>query len=226
MVAILAVATTVAYALYDANKATSAALTNIATKHLRTDVSIAETPISFKSGTTQIIGLRIQNPPGFSMSSAIHSPEISIEIDASRSTNKLIYAKKISIRRPQVLLEITEGQTNLTRLMQALAAAIDTPTDDQNVRLLVEEIIVEEGELSVVVDQLGEAAIRVPLPDSLLKNIGIEDEGAAPKLVLESLTAFIIKITERATRRIDIAAIANERGVSAPALDFKLLLAP
>ena len=226
MVAILAVTTTVAYALYDANKATSATLANITAKHLRTDVSIAETPISFKSGATQIIGLRIQNPPGFSTSSAIHSPEISVEIDAARSTNHLIYAKKINIRQPQVLLEITEDQTNLTRLVQALAATIDTHADHQNVRLIVEEVFVEEGELSVVVDKLGETAIRVPLPDSLLKNIGIEDEGATPQLVLQSLTAFIIKITERATRRIDIATIANERGVPTPALDFKVLLAP
>lgn len=226
MTAILAVTTAVVYALYDANKATSAALASIATKHLRTDVSIAETPISFKSGATQIIGLRIQNPPGFSTSSAIHSPEINIELDAARSNNHLIYAKKIIIRRPHVLLEIAEDQTNLMRLMQALAVAIDTPTEDRNIRLIVEEVIVEEGELSVVIDKLGEAAIRVPLPDSLLKNIGIEDEGTTPKLLLESLTAFIIKITERATRRIDIAATANERGVPIPALDFKLLLAP
>lgn len=226
MVAILTVATTVAYALYDANQATTAALTNITTKHLRSDVSIAETPISFKSGATQIIGLRIQNPAGFSSSSAIHGPEISIEIDTARSTNHLIVARKILIRQPHVLLEITEGQTNLTRLMHALTAAIAPPTEDQNIRLTIEEVIIDGGELSVVIDQLGEAAIRVPLPDSSLKNIGIEDEGAAPKLVIESLTAFIIKITERATRRIDIAAIANERGLPTPALDFKKLLAP
>jgi len=226
MIAILAVTTTVAYALYDASKATSTALASITAKHLRTEVSIVETPVSFKSGATQIIGLRIQNPPGFSTSTAIHSPEIRVAIDVSRSTNDLIYAKKIHIQRPQVLLEIIEGQNNLTRLMQALAAAIDTTTNDQNIRLIVEEVIVEEGELSVVIDQLGEAAIRVPLPDSLLKNIGIEDEGAAPQLVLQSLTAFIIKITERATRRIDITAIANERGVPTPVLDFRMLLAP
>ena len=226
MAAIFAVAMMVAYALHDVNKATSAALASITAKHLRTDVSIAETPISFKSGATQIIGLRIQNPAGFSASTAIHGPEISIEIDATRSTNHLIYAKKINIRRPQIFLEITEGQANLSRLMQALAATNEMPADNQNIRLIVEKVIVEEGELSVVIDKLGASPIRVPLPDSLLKNIGIEDNGAAPRLVLESLAAFIIKITERATRRIDITAIADERGVTTPALDFKLLLAP
>lgn len=226
---ILGLAVTVAFALHDAEMVTTDALTGIATKHLRTDVSIAGTPISLKSGATQIIGLKVQNPPGFSSSSAINGPEISIEIDVSRSTPNLIYATKINIRRPQVLLEINEGQANLIRLMQALGASDATQSDDQDIRLIVEEIILEEGELSVVIDKFGDSTITVPLPDSRLKDqgleTGIEDRGADPKLVVESLTAFMIKITERATRRIDIAAIASERGVPTSSLDFKTLLA-
>lgn len=226
---ILGLATIVAFALHDAEMATTGALTSVATKHLRTDVSIAETPISLKSGATQIIGLKVQNPPGFSPASAIHGPEISIEIDVSRSTPGLIYATKINIRRPQVLLEINEGQANLIRLMQTLDAYDANHSHDQDIRLIVEEIILEEGELSVVIDKFGDSTITVPLPDSRLEylglEMGIEDEGGTPKLVVESLTAFMIKITERATRRIDIAAIASERGIPTPSLDFKTLLA-
>lgn len=224
--AITALLIVVSYALHDAEAVTASKLETITAKLFRTNVSVFETPISFKSGKTQIIGLKVENPTGFSNEVAIHGPEIIVQIDTPRSTPDKIYVEKITIQRPTVLLEIRDGQTNLTRLIYALKAAGDMDSvKDAEVRLVVHEVLIENGELSVLVDVLGESPIKTPLPDSRITDIGVAENGISPEVFLDSLTAFIIKATERATRRINVAKVASERNIPKPEIDFKSLLA-
>ncbi|MDA8637342.1 hypothetical protein N9L49_01855 [Rhodospirillales bacterium] len=222
--AIVALLATITYALHDADTVTADTLVSFTAKQLRTEVSVGETPISLKSGTTQIIGLKIANPPGFSNANAIHGPEIIVDIDVSRSTPSTIFIRKMTIQRPDVLLEINEGQANLVRLMQALKAAPLDMADEQELNVMAAEIWLVEGQLSILIDSLGDTPVETPLPDTRLKDIGVAENGISSAAFLDTLTTLIIKSSERATRRIDIAAIASERGVPIPDIDFKSLL--
>lgn len=224
-VAIFALLATVTYALHDADRVTAESLTSFSSKHLRTQVSVAETRISLKSGATQVIDLEIANPPGFSNTNAIDGAEITVDIDVSRSSPDLIFIRKITVRNPNVLLEIRDGQVNLMRLMQALKAAPPSiTTEQQELDVIVAETLIEEGQVSLLIDSLGEFPINTSLPDARLTNIGVEEGGISSAAFLDTLTSFIIKSTERATRRIDTAAIATERGVPDPDIDLKSLL--
>ena len=223
--AIFSLLATVTYALHDAEKLTADTLASFTAKQLRTEVSIAEAPISLKSGTTQIIGLKIANPPGFSNLNAIHGPEIIVDIDVSRSSPNTIFIRKMTIQRPDILLEITDGQANLVRLMQALkAASLDTTLENQKFEVIAAEIWLVDGQLSILIDSLGDVPVETVLPDSRLTDIGVSENGISSAAFLDVLTSFIIKSSERATRRIDIAAIASERDVPTPDIDFKFLL--
>lgn len=224
--AIFALLATVTFALNDASTVTAKTLQSFASKQFRTEVSIAEAPTSLKSGITQIINLKVANPTGFSNSTAIDGAAITVQINVQQSTPTKIVLRKITLQRPEVFLEIKDGQANLARIMQAIEAAhSDTSIAGQEFKMIVAEVLLEEGKLSVLIDSLGEVPITTPLPDSRLTNIGVEEDGISPTSFLNQLTAFIIKSTERATRRIDITAIASERGVPAPEIDFKTLLA-
>lgn len=225
-VGIFALLATVTYALNNTGTITAQTLSAFSSKQFRTAVSIAEAPTSLKSGATQIIGLEVANPPGFSNSAIIHGPAINVEIDVLQSTPNKIVIRKVTIQRPDVLLEINEGQANLKRLKQALEASyVDANSDHQEFKMVVAEVLIEDGTLSVLIDSMGDAPITTPLPDSRLTGIGVEEDGISRELFLDKLTAFIIKVAERATRRIDIAAIASERGVPSPDINFKSLLA-
>lgn len=224
-VAIFALLAIVTYALHDADRVTAESLTSFSSKHLRSQVTVAETRISLKSGATQVIGLEVSNPPGFSNTNAIHGAEITVDIDVSRSSPNLVFIRKITVRNPNLLLEIRDGQANLMRLMQALKAAPpNINAKQQELDVIVAETLIEDGQLSVLIDSLGEFPINTSLPDARLTDIGVAEDGISPAAFLEILTTFIIKSTERATRRIDIAAIATERGVPDPDIDLKSLL--
>ena len=225
--AILGLLLLLSFTLHDAETLITTQLESISTKLLRTSVSVSETPISLKSGKTQVIGLKVQNPAGFSNGTAIHWPSVIVEVDTLNSTPRKIHISRIKIEHPAILLEIRNDQMNLSRLMQALRAA---PTSDDinnasEMQIAVQEVLIENGELSVLVDELGEFPIKTPLPDSRIVDIGVSEEGVRPQVFLDSLTAFIIKATERATRRINVAKVASERNMQTPEIDFKSLLA-
>lgn len=223
--AIFSLLATVTFALHDVELTTADTLASFTAKQLRTEVSIANAPISLKSGTTQIIDLKIANPPGFSNASAIHGPEIIVDIDVQRSSPSKIFIRKMTIRRPDVLLEINEGQANLVRLMQALkASSPDTTIEEQKFGVVATEIWLVEGRLSVLIDSLGDSPVKILLPDTRLIDIGVTENGISSAAFLDILTTLIIKSSERATRRIDVAAIASERGVPLPNINFKSLL--
>ena len=224
--AIIGLLGTISYTLYDADDVATINLTTSAAKLFRTDVAIAEVPISLKTGAGQIIGFKVQNPTGFSAETAIHTPTILFETNVSRSGPSTIFISKMTIERPRILLEIKDGQANLSRLMQALNAAnANVGTEDQGLKIIVAEVLMENGTVSLSADTLGDPVIETPLPDSRITDIGVAENGIGTAALMDQLTSFVIKSTERATRRIDIATIALERGLSKPNFDLKTLLA-
>lgn len=215
----------VIFALSDASTVTAGSLSSTTRQILKTEVSVADVPVSLKSGDTQIIGFRIENPPGFSEATAIHFPYVTASTDAFRSGPRRIFINKLFIKQPEIRLEIRDGQANLTRYMQAANAAQQSTKDGiDEMKFSIGEILIEDGGVTFVADSLGDEPVRTPLPDSRLTNIGLTGDGITADRLATQVIDFIRKSTERASRRIDLAKIAEQRGLPAPNLDLKTLL--
>lgn len=215
------------FTLHDIERVSADQLAASSSRHLKTDVSVAGMPISFKTGNGQIIGLRIGNPTGFSENSAIHAPEISVATNAAKSSKSLIYINKLAINRPTVLVEISDNAANLARLLQSVKASVETEDNPsgESIRYIVSEVLMEKGEVALMADVLGNENVTAPMPDSRITGLGQDENGISEAELIGKLTAFITKSAERATRRIDIAAIASARDLPKPDLDLKTLLA-
>lgn len=223
--AIMAAAGVVMFVLVDASEVTASSVSTTTGRILKTDASIAETPVSLKSGDTQIIGLRIENPPGFSRTTAIHLPQVSATTDASKSGPNRIFIAKMVITQPEIRLEVRDGQANLSRFLRATNAGERSAADPlHGMTFSIGEILLEDGEVLLVADSLGDEPVSTPLPDSRMTDIGTTEDGISASDLGAEIIAFIAKSTERASRRIDITAIANERGLPKPDLDLKTLL--
>ena len=73
-------------------------------------------------------------------------------------------------------------------------------------------------------DFLDGGETEIPLPDSRVRNIGNDADGALPAEVVAEITNLVIVASERASRRIDLEALAAKTGATVPDLDLSVLL--
>ena len=219
----------VTYVLFNIDTLIKDTVENTASRAFKVPVSVAEATISLKSGDGQVIGLRVENPPGFTAPEAMHFPLIGIKADTNRIADKAITLQKVVIDQPKVVLEIKDGRANLVRLRDSTKAWVNrSENDDEEAatgqRLIIEEVILQNGTMTFRADFLDGGETEIPLPDSRVRNIGNDADGALPAEVVAEITNLVIVASERASRRIDLEALAAKTGATVPDLDLSVLL--
>ncbi len=219
----------VSYVLFNIDALIKDTVENTASRAFKVPVSVAEATISLKSGDGQVIGLRVENPPGFTAPEAMHFPLIGIKADTNRIADKAITLQKVVIDQPKVVLEIKDGRVNLVRLRDSTKAWVNrSENDDEEAatgqRLIIEEVILQNGTMTFRADFLDGGETEIPLPDSRVRNIGNDADGALPAEVVAEITNLVIVASERASRRIDLEALAAKTGATVPGLDLSILL--
>ena len=65
---------------------------------------------------------------------------------------------------------------------------------------------------------------EILLPDTRITDIGAETDGALPAVIIEAITDLIITAVERASRRIDLKALAEKNKIPVPNVNIGALL--
>ncbi len=217
--ALVAVLGTVAFMLFTVDTLVGDAARATGRSSYGVDVTIADVDMSLKSGKSQFIGVRVANPPGFSGATAIEIPAVEIIVDTRRPTADAVAIKQVKLVRPKVILEISGGIANLAAFdgtgKQSGASA---PTGQ---RLVIDQILLVEGELILRADFLDGRELTTKIPDMRVADIGKKEQGAPPAEIARIVMEMLVLAAERASRRFDIPAATNGK---APAIDFKKLL--
>ncbi len=226
---IILVLASVTYVLFNIDALIKDEVEDAASSAYKVPVTVAEATMSLKSGNGRIIGLRIENPPGFSAPTAVHVPVIEIAVDTGRIADKAIALGRVVIDRPEIVLDIKDGRVNLVRLKESTDAWLTrSENDDEDAasgqRLIIDEIVMQNGTMVFRADFLDGAETEVPLPDSRIREIGVKPDGALPAKVISEVTQLLITASERASRRIDLQALAEKTGATVPDIDLSALL--
>ncbi len=226
---IILVLGSVTYVLFNIDALIKDEIESTASRAYKVPVTVADATMSLKSGNGQIIGLRIENPPGFSAPDAVHVPLIEINVDTDRIADKAIALGRVVVDQPKVVLDVKDGRANLMRLKDSAQAWLArSENDDEDAasgqRLIIDEIVLQNGTMTFRADFLDGAETSVPLPDSRITGIGGETEGALPAEVIAEITDLLIIASERASRRIDLPALAAKTGATVPEIDLSALL--
>lgn len=226
---IILVLASVTYVLFNIDALIKDEIEGTASRAYKVPVTVADATMSLKSGNGQIVGLRIENPPGFSAPDAVHVPLIEINVDTARIADKAIALARVVIDRPKIVLDIKDGRANLMRLKESAKAwLIRSENDDEEAaagqRLIIDEVVMQNGTMVFRADFLDGAETEVPLPDSRVKDIGTPPEGALPAEVIAEVTQLMITASERASRRIDLKVLAEKTGAIVPDIDLSALL--
>lgn len=227
--ALVLIAGSVTYVLFNIDEVIRDAVQTSATKAYKVEVTVAHATMALKGGDGMVSDIRIANPPGFNVPEAIYIPTINLQVDTARPAGSAIAVARAIIVKPRVVLDIVGGEANLIRLRDSAKAwaSLSTNPDEaasQGQRLIIDEAILQGGTLVLHADFLNGEEIEVAMPDTRIKNIGAETNGALPVDVVVALTEALLTGVERASRRIDLQALAEQKKIPLPALDLSTIL--
>jgi len=227
--AIVFVVAVVTYTLFNIDGMIKATVEGDGTSAYKVPVTIADTAMSLKTGEGQISGLRVANPSGFSAPTAIHIPFVIIEVDTDRIAAKAIGVRRVVLEQPKIVLEIKQGRVNLVQLRDAVSAWVnrsEISSEDAATgqMFILDQIVLQNGSMVFRADFLDGLETEIPLPDTRIKDIGAETDGALPAILIEAMTDLIITAVERASRRIDLKALAEKNEIPVPDVNISALL--
>lgn len=227
--AIVLVVAVVTYTLFNIDVVIKETIESDGSSAYKVPVTVADAKMSLKTGEGQITGLRVANPPGFGAPTAIHIPLVVIEVDTDRIAAKAIGVRRAILERPKVVLEIKEGRVNLARLRDSVRAWVnrsgiigeDASTGQM---FILDQIVLQNGMMVFRADFLDGLETEISLPDTRVKDIGAETDGTLPANIISAMTDLIITAVERASRRIDLKALAEKNEIPVPDVNISALL--
>ncbi len=187
----------------------------------QSDVQVDSVSVS-SSGEGSIKGMSIDNPEGFESKRAFSLGSIELAIDTGTVTEDVITIKKIAIREPSITYEIQKGgRTNFDALMENVNAYVneltggDTGGDDagegtqtaeegESKKFIIEDFLLEGGEVAVVAQGLGLGEISASLPRIHMTDIGKSKGGADAGEIAQIVLAKVQKGALGAIQGLDI----------------------
>ena len=227
--AIVLVFASVTFVLFNIDAVVKETIEGDGSSAYKVPVTIADAKVSLKTGEGQITGLRIANPPGFGALSAIHIPFVVLEVDTERVAAKAIGVRRVVLEQPKIVLEIREGMVNLVRLRESVRAwvnrfKISGEDASSGQMFIIDQILLQNGTMVFRADFLYGLETEISLPDTRITDIGAETNGALPAVIIEAITDLIITAVERASRRIDLKALAEKNEIPVPSVNISALL--
>ena len=89
---------------------------------------------------------------------------------------------------------------------------------------IIDQILLQNGTMVFRADFLYGLETEISLPDTRITDIGAETNGALPAVIIEAITDLIITAVERASRRIDLKALAEKNEIPVPSVNISALL--
>ena len=157
-------------------------------------VSLGLVTISPLSGRGTLRGLVIGNPAGFKSPHAASVDSVEVEIRVRSLLTHTIVVERLAVREPELIWEIGQGGSNLTRLQRnAQEAAVRyggegsqgprnlAAPEKKGKSLLIQDFSVTGGRVGLSATAFGGQGLNAALPDVHLTDLG--GEGRSPAQV-------------------------------------------
>ncbi len=207
----------VGYVLYNADRTIADELSGIGSKVLKVPVSIGAASFALADGENRLTAVEVTNPPGFGSGPAIEIPDVTWQTNPRFSSADMTYIDRLIIDGARVTLEIS-GETNNLNLLNSAVGAFAAKMSPPTHAIIVKEITLTNGTVTLRADSFGAAAKDIPLPDSRIRNVGSPDAPANHTDIATALAQLTMSSVERATRRLGIDTGLPIVGDGPPAL--------
>jgi hypothetical protein len=220
---IIVLVITVAYVLYSSLDSIIAdAIEKYGSRYTGTAVAVDGVHLDLTSGKGDISGFSVANPAGFETPKAIRVGAITLAVDVGSVTSNPIIVKEIVIDKPKVTYEVGTHGNNIDALIRNVerntasdegkSAGEGGAEDDGGRKLIIENLYVRGGKVSVSATMLEGRTMTADLDNIHLRNIGGGEGGVSPEQVAAILAASLFKWVAVAIKGVDLQDIMKVIG--------------
>ena len=185
----------------DLDSLVKSAIERYGSQATQAQVSLDTVAISLTQGEGGLSGLMVGNPKGFATPHALLLGSIKVTLDSSsiRGDGPIII-REIDIEAPEVTYELNNsGTSNLEIIRENATSYADGAGKDQQKaaaggtprKLVIENLYVRDGQVSISQTLLGGHELTVPMPTLHLTDIGKQDGGGSPAQGIQFLLGAI-----------------------------------
>ncbi len=200
LVIVIALAVAVYYLLTNLDAIVKAAIEKHGSAATQTAVRVDRVKIILQDGSGTLQGLTVASPKGFAAPNAFSLGQIKTAINLSSLKEEPYIIDEITVRAPQVFLEINnDKKNNLNELKKKLS--VGKPTDqpereadqtaDAGPRLIIKRILFTDGNLNALVVPLKNKEYQLKLPTITMNNLGGSKGATSTELATEIIDRLI-----------------------------------
>ncbi len=159
-------------------------------------ITVGEVTLSLIDGRAGLRNLVIGNPEGFKSDHALSLGEVRIALDVMSLFADRIVIDEVTVVAPEITYELARGGSNIAALQknaERTAADLGATGEEpgSETRLLIRELNITDGKVTLAAAMLGGKGLTVALPDIHKQNIGAGDDGATPADAVKEIMALV-----------------------------------
>jgi len=214
LVAII-LAVLVGFFFFGLDKAIIAAVEKYGTEVTQSDVTLDEVNLNLTSGQGELRNLSVANPVGFEEDKIFDLGGISVKVNISDSSEKLIHIEEIIVSAPSITYEVNKNGNNLDALKKNIDNFIAANSSDssssaeseekgEDPKLIIDRLVINNGKISVSAPITMNQKIEGNLPTIEMKDIGKKEGGAEPAEVAAQVANAITRNSMKVIEQLGI----------------------
>ncbi len=220
---VVVVVAVVAYVVLNINPIVKDSVKTYGSEITKVAVNLDEVDISPWTGKGKLVGLSVGNPKGYETDSAFKLGLVSVDLDVGSVTSDTVIIHEIVIAAPQVTYELGPGGSNIDVIRKNVDDFLggakksdggakpsgETKSEEGGPKIIIENLIIRDGTVSVSAALLKGKKLSVPLPGIHLKDIGKAQGGASPGEVAEKIMASVTDGATKAVGSLNISGLVE-----------------
>jgi uncharacterized protein involved in outer membrane biogenesis len=171
--------------------------------------------LSIQSGEAALNGFTMGNPAGFNTPKAMSFGVVSVKLDTGSIASDTILIREVVIAKPEITYELGAGGSNIGAIQKNVdsfakaamgpgGAARKESDSAGGKKVVIENLYVRDGKISVSATFLQGKEMGAPLPTIHLKDIGKSKGGATPAEVADQLMTAITRSATSAVSALNL----------------------
>ncbi len=201
------------YLLGNLDNIVKAAIEKYGSEVTQTSVGVGGVKIGLSDGLGAISNLSVANPKGFSNKHLFKMDNTSVQLSLERTTTELIVIEQILLDGPSIVYELSKNGSNVDAVkknVEAYTAGGSGSDESSGPKLIIENLIIKNGEVEVSSDMVKGKTLSTPLPAIHLRDIGKDSGGATPGEVAKKVIAVLTNQIGSAASKLDLRSLMNE----------------
>ena len=137
----------------------------------------------------------------------------SVQLSLDRTTTELIIIEQVLLDGPSISYELSKSGSNVDAVkknVDAYTSGGSGSSESGGPKLIIENLIIKNGEVQVTSDMVKGKSLKTPLPAIHLRDIGKDTGGATPAEVAKKVIAVLTKQIGSAAGKLDLRSLMDD----------------